>query len=96
MSGHITKHEFIPNYLVWHQHGEVQAPTTAESDRSDDEDQMNDMIADIGMKYDLGGSRDQHPPLEMQNFYRLLNASEEKVHDDTNLTVLQVWRVLWE
>jgi hypothetical protein len=23
MFGHIAKHGFIPNYLVWHQHGEV-------------------------------------------------------------------------
>jgi hypothetical protein len=54
MSGHITKHRFIPNYLVWHQHEEVQAPIAAESDRSDDEDRMDDMIADISMEYDLG------------------------------------------
>jgi hypothetical protein len=40
----------MPNYLVWHQHGEVQA----ESDGSNDEDRMDDMIADIGMEYDLG------------------------------------------
>jgi hypothetical protein len=44
----------------WHQHGEVQAVTPAESNGSDDEDRMDDMIADIGMEYDLG-SRDQHP-----------------------------------
>jgi hypothetical protein len=61
MSGHIAKHGFIPNYLVWHQHGEVQATAPAESDRSDDEDQMDDMIANIGMEYDLGCG-DQHPP----------------------------------
>jgi hypothetical protein len=23
MAGHIAKHRFMPNYLVWHQHGEV-------------------------------------------------------------------------
>jgi hypothetical protein len=23
MSGHISKNRFMPNYLVWHQHGEV-------------------------------------------------------------------------
>jgi hypothetical protein len=23
MSGHIAKHRFMPNYLVWYQHGEV-------------------------------------------------------------------------
>jgi hypothetical protein len=39
MSGHIAKHEFRPNYLVWHQHGEVQAVAAApaELDESDDE-----------------------------------------------------------
>jgi hypothetical protein len=62
MSYHIAKHLFMPNYLVWHQHGEVQAPTTAEWDRNDDEDRMDDMIADISMEYDLGYGN-QHPPL---------------------------------
>jgi hypothetical protein len=35
----------------------VQAVALTELDGSDDEDQMDDMIADIGMEYDLG-SRD--------------------------------------
>jgi hypothetical protein len=48
---------------------------------------MDDMIADISMEYDLG-SEVQHPPLEVQNFYRLLAASDEKVHDGTELIVL--------
>jgi hypothetical protein len=64
MSGHIVKHWFMLNYLVWHQHGEVQAPAAAESDESDDEDQMDDIIADIGMEDDLGYG-DQHPSLEV-------------------------------
>jgi hypothetical protein len=88
--GHIAKHGFIPNYLVWHQHGEVQAAAPAESDESDDEDQMDDIIADIGMEYDLG-SGDQHSLPEVQNFYMLLSTSDEKVHDGTELTVL--WAV---
>jgi hypothetical protein len=88
MSGHIAKHRFVPNYLVWHQHGEVLAATPAELEGSDDENRMDDMIAHIGMEYALG-SRDQHPPSEVHNFYRLLAASDEKVHNDTELTVLQ-------
>jgi hypothetical protein len=88
MSDHIAKHRFMLNYLVWHQHGEVQETAPAQSDGSDDEDRMDDMIADIGMEYDLG-SRDQHPPSEVQNFYRLFATSDEKVHDGTELTVLQ-------
>jgi hypothetical protein len=88
MYDHIAKYEFMLNYLVWHQHGDVQAPGVAESNRRDDDDQMDNMKADIGMEYDLG-SGDQHPPPQMQNFYRLLVASDEKVHDGTDLTVLQ-------
>jgi hypothetical protein len=93
MSGHIAKHRFMLNYLVWHQHGEVQAPAPAESDISDNEDLMDDKIADIGMEYDLG-SGDQHPPSEVQNSYMLLAASDEKVHDGTELTVLQAMMCL--
>jgi hypothetical protein len=48
---------------------------------------MDDMIADIGMEYDLGFG-DQHPPSEVHNFYRLLATSDEKVHDGTKLNVL--------
>jgi hypothetical protein len=88
MSAHIAKKGFMPDYLVWHQHGEVQPPAAAESDENDDQDRMDDMIADNGMECDLG-SGDQHPPPEVQNFYRLLAASEEKVHDGTALTILQ-------
>jgi hypothetical protein len=50
-------------------------------------DQMDDMIADIDMEYDIG-SGDQHPPSEVHNFYKLLAVSDEKVHDSTDLTVL--------
>jgi hypothetical protein len=66
----------------------VQAPATDESNESDNVDQMNDMITDIGMEYDLGSGY-QHPPPEVQNFYMLLATSDEKVHDGTDLTVLQ-------
>jgi hypothetical protein len=89
MSGHIAKYGFMSNYLLWHRHGEVQTPATAKSNESNDGDQMDDMIADIGMEYDLG-SGEQHPLLEVQTFYRLLAFSDEKVHIGTDLTVLQV------
>jgi hypothetical protein len=49
MSNHIVKHGFMLNYLIWHQYGEVQVAAPAESDGSDDGDQMYAMIADIGM-----------------------------------------------
>jgi hypothetical protein len=48
---------------------------------------MDDMIVDIGRGYDL---ESEDPPPEVQNFYRLLAASEENVNDSTDVTVLQV------
>jgi hypothetical protein len=39
-----------------------------------------------GRGYDL---ESEDPPSEVHNFYRLLSASEEKVHDGTDVTVLQ-------
>jgi hypothetical protein len=63
----------------------VQTPIANELDGNDDDDQIDDMITDIGMQYDLR-SRDQHPSMEVQNFYRLLAVSDIKVHDSTDLT----------
>jgi hypothetical protein len=73
---------------VWHQHGDVQALIVDDLEGNDNEDRMDDMIADIGMEYDLG-SGDHHPLPEVQNFYRLLAGSDEKVHDGTDLIILQ-------
>jgi hypothetical protein len=65
----------------------VQPSITDESDGNDnDDDQVDDMVVDIGRGYDLESA---HPPLEVQNFYRLLVASEENVYDGTDVTVLQ-------
>jgi hypothetical protein len=49
---------------------------------------MDKMVADIGREYEIG-SREQGEPPEVQNFYRLLAAADEKVHDGTDVTVLQ-------
>jgi hypothetical protein len=48
---------------------------------------MDDMVVDIGRGYN---QESEDLPSEMQNFYRLLTASKEKVHDGTDVTVLQV------
>jgi hypothetical protein len=64
----------------------VQPPIADESDENDDEDRMNYMIAHIGRGYGLGST---DPPSEVHNFYKFLGVSEEKVHDGTNVIVLQ-------
>jgi hypothetical protein len=55
---------------------------------------MDDMIAGIGMKYDLRSGY-QHPPSEVPNFFKLLAASVEKVHDGNDLTYCKLWHIWW-
>jgi hypothetical protein len=87
MSAHLAKKGFMSNYLVWHQHEEVQPPVADELDGNDDEDQMDDMINDIGRGHVLEFA---DPPPEVQNFYRLFASLEENMHDGTDMTILQV------
>jgi hypothetical protein len=63
----------------------VRPAVADELDENDDVNRMDDMVADIGKGY---GLESEDPPSEVQNFYRLLAASEEKVHDGTEMTVL--------
>jgi hypothetical protein len=65
----------------------VQPLVADESDENDDDNRMDEMVTDIGRGYDLEST---DPPLEVQNFYKLLATLEEKVNNDTDVTVLQV------
>jgi hypothetical protein len=76
------------NYLMWRGHGKVEPPAVgAKLDRNEDEGRMYEMITDIGREYE-GGSREEVAPWVVQNFYRLLTVSGEKVCDGTDVTVL--------
>jgi hypothetical protein len=37
MQGHLAKDGFMPNYFMWHDHGEVEPAATPESDEIEDE-----------------------------------------------------------
>jgi hypothetical protein len=45
LSIHIYKYGFKPNYLLWREHGEMDAPL--ESNTDEDVDRMEDMLDDI-------------------------------------------------
>jgi hypothetical protein len=75
------------NYLVWRDHREAEE-LPIDSDGNEDEDQMDETVADIGREYEIG-PREQGEPPEVQNFFSLLAATDEKVHDGTDVTVLQ-------
>jgi hypothetical protein len=85
MSAHLTKKGFMSNYLLWQQHEEVQPAIADVSNGNNDIDRMDGMVANIGRGYDL---ESKDPQSEVHNFYRLLAASEEKVHDGTDVIIL--------
>jgi hypothetical protein len=62
MSAHLAKKGFMSNYLLCHQHREVQPTVVDELDGNDDVNQMDDMVADIGRGYDL---ESEEPPPEV-------------------------------
>jgi hypothetical protein len=68
-------------------HGEAKE-LPAKSDGNEDEDRMDEMVADIGREYEIG-SGEQGELLDVQNFYRLIVVADEKVYDCTDVTVLQ-------
>jgi hypothetical protein len=92
MSAHLAKKRFMSNYLLWQQHREVQPAVADESDGNNDVDRMDNMVADIRRGYDL---ESEDSPPKVRNFYRLLAASEEKVHNGTDVIVLQAVTHLW-
>jgi hypothetical protein len=77
----------MPNYLVWHEHGEVDH--TIESDGDQDVDRMEEMLDDIRNEY-LELQNNHAFPKDVKEFYKLLEASEAKVHEGTNVSILQV------
>jgi hypothetical protein len=48
---------------VWRYHGEVEPPVVgAESDKNEDDDRMDEMLADIGWEYKVGYGEQGQPP----------------------------------
>jgi hypothetical protein len=75
---------------MWHNHGEVEPLVVgAESDKNKDDDRMDEMVTDIGREYEVWSGEQGQPP-KVQNFYMLLTAADEKVHNGTDVTVLHV------
>jgi hypothetical protein len=75
LSIHICKYGFKPDYLVWHEHGEVDAPLGSNTDK--DVDKMEDMLDDIRHEYPALET-DRPPPEQVQQFYKLLEARMQK------------------
>jgi hypothetical protein len=47
MSTHLAKKRFMSNYLLWHQHREVQPAVANESDKNDNVNRMDDVTPPV-------------------------------------------------
>ncbi|WVZ90125.1 LOW QUALITY PROTEIN: hypothetical protein U9M48_036455 [Paspalum notatum var. saurae] len=78
---------FMPNYLVWRAHGECGERVDQGVDLHEDHDRMDEMLNDLGIGVDrTSEGPGQLPP---EQFYRLLAASDERLHNYTQSTLLQ-------
>ncbi|WVZ93491.1 hypothetical protein U9M48_039466 [Paspalum notatum var. saurae] len=90
MEEHLCIFGFMPDYLVWHKHGEQASHRISEPVQQSHDGMMMDMLNDLAMGFEFDLEKENHPPPEVQEFYRLLEAGDEKLHDHTKKTVLDM------
>ena len=82
---HLSKFGFMPDYMLWHGHGEVLHAVDESDGNRGDGDRLDEMLYDIGFEYGVN-SKERPLPKEAQKFYRLLATSDDKVHDGTDVS----------
>jgi len=87
--GDLVGFGFTPNYKTWTFHGEKETPVEVEGeadDNSTDVDRMDEMLDAIQSEFNVN-SKDP-PTKEVEEFFKLLEASEEPLHKHTKVSVL--------
>jgi hypothetical protein len=87
---HLCKFGSMTGYDVWTHHCETIHQRTAsvgedEDDRSGD-DRMDEILDAIWLELEI--NHDDPPISEVQNFFDMLRASEEPLHEHTTVSVL--------
>ncbi|WVZ94451.1 LOW QUALITY PROTEIN: hypothetical protein U9M48_040340 [Paspalum notatum var. saurae] len=88
MEEHLCRFGFMPDYLVWHKHGAQAHHRISEPAQQNRDGMMMDMLNDLAMGFEFDPEENNQSPPEVQEFYRLLEAGDEKLHDHTEKTVL--------
>jgi hypothetical protein len=85
---HLVINGFTVNYEVWVFHGEKYIAVTAEESANDraGANRMDEMLEAIRPEFDLDTM--DRPTPEVEGFFRLLNTSEELLHEHTKVIVL--------
>ncbi|WVZ85079.1 hypothetical protein U9M48_032037 [Paspalum notatum var. saurae] len=82
-----TKH-VMEEHLCRFRHGEQAPHRISEPAQQNCDGMMMDMLNDLAMWFEFNLEEDNQPPPKVQEFYRLLEAGDEKMHDHTEKTVL--------
>jgi hypothetical protein len=82
---HLCKFGFMSGYDVWMHHGETIHQRTA-SVAEDEDDRMDEMLDAIRPEHETN-REDPHTP-EVQQFFNMLRALEESLHEHTMVSVL--------
>jgi hypothetical protein len=82
---HLCKNGFVPRYEVWKFHGESNSRVIAEDEHDYDTgvDRMDEMLEAIHAEV-----TEDPPTTEVEVFFKLLKASEEPLHEHTEVTLL--------
>ncbi|WVZ64890.1 hypothetical protein U9M48_014342 [Paspalum notatum var. saurae] len=91
---HLCIRGFMPNYLVWRAHGERGERVDQGVDLHEDHDMMDEMLNDLGMGVDRTAEGPGQLPPEVEEFWRFLDASDERLHDYTQSTLFQILTTL--
>jgi hypothetical protein len=85
---HLIKNGFATNYETWVFHDDEYTVVTAEESANDraGADRMDEMLEAIQPEFDM--NTEDPPTSEVEEFFRLLKASEELLHEHTKVTVL--------
>jgi hypothetical protein len=83
---HLCKNGFVSSYEVWIFHGESGTRVIAEDEQDcdvGDVDRMDEMLEAIQAEV-----IEDPPIVEVEAFFKLLKASEEPLHEHTEVTIL--------
>jgi hypothetical protein len=85
---HLVQNGFIVDYEMWVFHGKKYTVVAAEESANDraGADRMDEMLKAIRLEFDL--DTEDPPTPEVKEFFRLLKAPEEPLHEHTKLIVL--------
>jgi hypothetical protein len=88
LTKHLVRNGFTSDYEMWVFHGEKYTAVAAEGSRNDrvGANRMDNMLEAIRPEFDL--DTEDPPTPKVEEFFRLLKASEESLHEHTKVTWL--------